>query len=78
MSIFRYSEWDGTQELFDLDKDELMDAVGDNDYTTFLADERIEPQVPGAPRDEQTNITVDNIVGRNGFIDGRGKVGHIL
>jgi uncharacterized protein with von Willebrand factor type A (vWA) domain len=30
MSIFRYSEWDGTQELFDLDKDELMDELARN------------------------------------------------
>ena len=30
MSIFRYSEWDGTQELFDLDKDELMDELSRN------------------------------------------------
>ena len=30
MSIFRYSEWDGTQDLFDLDKDELMDELARN------------------------------------------------
>ena len=30
MSEFRYSEWDGSQELFDMDADELMDKVGDD------------------------------------------------
>jgi uncharacterized protein with von Willebrand factor type A (vWA) domain len=30
MSIYRYSEWDGTQDLFDLDKDELMDELARN------------------------------------------------
>ena len=30
MSIFRYSEWDGTQDTFDLDKDELMDELARN------------------------------------------------
>jgi len=28
MSEFRYSEWDGSQELFNMDADELMDKVG--------------------------------------------------
>jgi uncharacterized protein with von Willebrand factor type A (vWA) domain len=28
MAIYRYSEWDGTQELFDLDVDKLMDELG--------------------------------------------------
>jgi len=28
MAIYRYSEWDGTQELFDLDADKLMDELG--------------------------------------------------
>jgi uncharacterized protein with von Willebrand factor type A (vWA) domain len=27
MAIYRYSEWDGTQELFDLDADKLMDEL---------------------------------------------------
>ena len=30
MSEFRYSEWDGSQELFDMDADELMDKVGND------------------------------------------------
>ena len=30
MKIYRYSEWDGTQDLFELDKDELMDELGRN------------------------------------------------
>ncbi|OGO22727.1 MAG: hypothetical protein A2Z28_04320 [Chloroflexi bacterium RBG_16_51_9] len=30
MGEFRYSEWDGSQELFDIDADELMDKVGDD------------------------------------------------
>ncbi len=30
MSIYRYSEWDGSQNLFDLDADELMDELGRN------------------------------------------------
>ncbi|HEY41398.1 MAG TPA: VWA domain-containing protein [Dehalococcoidia bacterium] len=30
MSIFSYSEWDGTQDLFDLDQDELMDELARN------------------------------------------------
>src|SRR3972149_5839353 len=30
MSEFRYSEWDGSQELFNMDADELMDKVGDD------------------------------------------------
>lgn len=30
MGQFRYSEWDGTQNLFDMDADELMDKVGDD------------------------------------------------
>ena len=30
MSIYRYSEWDGSQDLFDLDADELMDELGRN------------------------------------------------
>ena len=29
MSIYRYSEWDGRQDLFDLDADALMDELGD-------------------------------------------------
>jgi uncharacterized protein with von Willebrand factor type A (vWA) domain len=28
MSIYRYSEWDGSQDVFDLDADELMDELG--------------------------------------------------
>ncbi|MDP3879547.1 MAG: hypothetical protein Q8Q07_04470 [Dehalococcoidales bacterium] len=28
MGIFRYSEWDGSQELFELNADELMDKLG--------------------------------------------------
>ncbi len=28
MGIFRYSQWDGSQELFELDKDKLMDELG--------------------------------------------------
>ncbi|GAG31345.1 unnamed protein product [marine sediment metagenome] len=27
MNIYRYSEWDGGQSLFDLDADELMDML---------------------------------------------------
>jgi uncharacterized protein with von Willebrand factor type A (vWA) domain len=30
MKTFRYSEWDGSQDLFDLDADELMDELGQN------------------------------------------------
>ena len=30
MKIYRYSEWDGSQEILDLDKDELMDELGSN------------------------------------------------
>ena len=30
MGEFRYSEWDGSQELFDMDADELMDKVGND------------------------------------------------
>jgi len=30
MRIYRYSEWDGSQDLFDLDADELMDELGRN------------------------------------------------
>ncbi|MBI2850724.1 MAG: hypothetical protein HYX80_06755, partial [Chloroflexi bacterium] len=30
MSVFRYSEWDGRQELFDLNADELMNQLGEN------------------------------------------------
>jgi uncharacterized protein with von Willebrand factor type A (vWA) domain len=30
MTIYRYSEWDGTQDLFELDKDELMDELARN------------------------------------------------
>jgi len=30
MTIYRYSEWDGTQNLFELDKDELMDELAHN------------------------------------------------
>ncbi len=30
MSIYRYSEWDGSQDFFDLDADELMDELGRN------------------------------------------------
>ena len=30
MGEFRYSEWDGSQELFNMDADELMDKVGDD------------------------------------------------
>ena len=30
MSIYRYSEWDGSQELFGPDADELMDELGHN------------------------------------------------
>lgn len=30
MSVYRYSEWDGSQDLFDLDADELMDQLGRN------------------------------------------------
>src|SRR3990170_8920204 len=30
MGEFRYSEWDGSQELFDIDADELMDKVSDD------------------------------------------------
>ncbi len=30
MSIYRYSEWDGSQDIFELDADELMDELGRN------------------------------------------------
>ncbi len=30
MGEYRYSEWDGSQNLFDMDADELMDKVGDD------------------------------------------------
>ena len=30
MNIYRYSEWDGSQELFELNADELMDELGRN------------------------------------------------
>ncbi len=30
MSVYRYSEWDGSQDLFNLDADELMDELGRN------------------------------------------------
>ena len=30
MSIYRYSEWDGSQELFDSDADEIMEELGRN------------------------------------------------
>ncbi|MBI2979762.1 MAG: hypothetical protein HYY41_02910, partial [Chloroflexi bacterium] len=30
MNIYRYSRWDGTQNLFELDADELMDELGRN------------------------------------------------
>jgi len=30
MSIYRYSEWDGSQDIFDLDKEELMDELERN------------------------------------------------
>jgi len=30
MRTYRYSEWDGTQDIFELDKDELMDELGRN------------------------------------------------
>ena len=30
MSTYRYLEWDGTQDLFDLDRDELMDELARN------------------------------------------------
>ena len=28
MSVYRYSEWDGSQDIFELDADELMDELG--------------------------------------------------
>ena len=30
MTIFRYSEWDGSQDIFELNADELMDKLGQN------------------------------------------------
>jgi len=30
MLTFRYSQWDGTQEVFEPDNDELMDAIADD------------------------------------------------
>ncbi len=30
MGRFRYSEWDGTQDIFELDADELMEELGRN------------------------------------------------
>jgi len=30
MNVFRYSEWDGSQDQFNLDADELMDELGRN------------------------------------------------
>ncbi len=30
MSTFRYSEWDGTQEAFGLDEEEVMDELARN------------------------------------------------
>ena len=27
MATYRYSRWDGSQEIFDMDEDELMDAL---------------------------------------------------
>jgi len=30
MTIYRYSEWDGTQDIFELDKDELMEELARN------------------------------------------------
>jgi uncharacterized protein with von Willebrand factor type A (vWA) domain len=30
MATYRYSRWDGSQEIFDMDEDELMDALSDD------------------------------------------------
>ncbi|MFC2010728.1 VWA domain-containing protein [Chloroflexota bacterium] len=41
MSIYRYSEWDGSQHLFDLDADELMDELRRNLTTYGKLDEAL-------------------------------------
>ncbi len=53
MNIYRYSEWDGSQNLFELNADELMDELGRNlmSYGDFSYALHLMQQ--GGPRDGQ-------------------------
>lgn len=53
MSVFRYSEWDGRQELFDLNAGELMDQLGENLLSHWDVADALRRMQMGGLRDSQ-------------------------
>lgn len=53
MTIFRFSEWDGTQDIFDLNADDLMDELGRNMMSTGDMSYALRMMQRGGIRDSQ-------------------------
>ena len=53
MSIYRYSEWDGTQDIFELDADELMDELGRSLMSSGDLSYALRQMLRGGMRDRQ-------------------------
>ena len=53
MGVFRYSEWDGSQNLFDLNADELMDELGERLLSRWDVADALRRMQDGGLRDSQ-------------------------
>jgi hypothetical protein len=53
MGEFRYSEWDGSQELFNLNADELMNQLGENLLSRWDVNDALRRMQTGGLRDSQ-------------------------
>src|SRR4030065_2353713 len=53
MSEYRYSEWDGSQNLFDLNADELMNQLGENLISHWDLADALQRMQNGGLRDSQ-------------------------
>src|SRR3972149_10704303 len=53
MSVFRYSEWDGSQSLFDLNADDLMNQLGENLISHWDLADALRRMQNGGLRDSQ-------------------------
>ena len=53
MSEFRYSEWDGSQNIFALNADDLMDELGEKLISHWDIDDALRRMQNGGLRDSQ-------------------------
>ena len=57
MSTYRYSRWDGTQDVFSMDEDELMDALSDDILSHGDLNHALRNMFQRGMRDEQGQRT---------------------